>query len=162
MHEIRDLYSAEKQLVEALPKMAQAASRPELQDAFNNHLEETRSQVARLEDIFQELGESPTGEQSEAMMGMIEEGQEILQEEGHESVKDAALIAAAQRVEHYEISGYGTARTYANELGHDSIAETLDDILSEEKTADQELNEIALGGWLSTGVNVEAQEQTEA
>lgn len=159
MHEIRDLYNAETQLVEALPKMAQAASGSELQEAFNSHLDETRSQVDRLERIFDQLNESPQGEKSEAMAGMIRQGEEIIQKEGPEAVKDAALIAAAQRIEHYEISGYGTARTYAEELGHEEVANLLDEILSEEKSTDQELNEIALGGWLSEGVNIEAQKQ---
>lgn len=162
MTEMRDLYSAETQLVEALPEMAQAASHSELREAFNNHLEETRTQVDRLRDIFQEMNESPEGKRCEAMEGLIQEGQEIINQQGDEAVKDAALIAAAQRIEHYEISGYGTARTYAEELGYQNVANMLDETLSEEKNADQELNEVALGGWLSEGINVEAREKTES
>lgn len=161
IHELRDLYSAESQLVNAIPEMAQAASREDLRDAFSNHLDETRSQLQRLEDVFGEMNVDPEGNRCEAMEGMIEEGQEIIQQGGQEAVKDAALIAAAQRIEHYEISGYGTARTYAEELGYDGVADVLDEILSEEKNADQELNQIAVGGWLSEGVNVEAERGTE-
>lgn len=161
VHELRDLYSAEQQLVDAIPEMAQAASHDELQNALNNHLEETRSQLQRLEDVFGEMNVDPEGNRCEAMEGMIQEGQEIIQKDGQTAVKDAALIAAAQRIEHYEISGYGTARTYAEELGYDNVANVLDNILSEEKNADQELNQIAVGGWLSEGVNVEAERETE-
>lgn len=161
IHEMRDLYSAEQQLVDAIPEMAEAASHSDLRDTFNTHLKETRSQLQRLEDIFGEMNVDPEGKWCEAMEGLIDEGQEIIEQSGQEAVKDAALIAAAQRIEHYEISGYGTVRTYAEELGYDDIADVLDNILSEEKNADQQLNEIALGGWLSEGVNVEAQRETE-
>lgn len=161
IHELRDLYNAERQLVEALPKMARSASRSRLEKAFNTHLEETRSHVERLEDIFDSLGESPEGVKCDAMEGLLKEGNERIERQGHDAVKDAALISAAQRIEHYEISGYGSVRTYAEELGLENAANILDAILSEEKNADQTLNRIALGGWLSEGINIEAQEQTE-
>jgi ferritin-like metal-binding protein YciE len=160
LHELRDLYSAEKQLVDALPKMARAASHEDLRDAFEEHLEETRGQIDRLEHIFSHLGERPEGGHCEAMEGLIEEGEEIIQENGEPHVKDAALIAAAQRVEHYEMAGYGAARTYANELGHSNAASLLDDTLSEEKSADKKLNKMATGGWLSSGINKEARTET--
>ena len=117
LYELRDLYSAETQLVDALPSMARAASHEDLKAAFNEHLEETRGQVDRLRQIFDQLGESPEGECCEAMEGLVQEGEEIVNQDGNAHIKDAALIAAAQRVEHYEVAGYGTARTYASELG---------------------------------------------
>lgn len=161
VHELRDLYSAETQLLEALPKMSQAASHQELKDAFENHLEQTRGQVERLRDIFDRLGESPEGEHCEAMEGLVEEGEEIIEQQGDAIVKDAALIAAAQRAEHYEISGYGTARTYANELGMSEAADLLDETLSEEKNTDEQLTKLATGGWLSSGINEEARQQRQ-
>lgn len=161
LHELRDLYSAETQLVEALPKMAQAASHEDLKAAFNEHLEETRGQVERLRRIFDHLGEGPEGAHCNAMEGLIEEGEEIIQESGEAHVKDAALIAAAQRVEHYEMAGYGAAQTYAKELGHRNAASLLSETLSEEKEADKKLNKLATGGWLSSGINEEAREETE-
>lgn len=160
LHELRDLYSAETQLVEALPKMAQAASHEDLKAAFNDHLAETRDQINRLDHIFSHMGERAEGEHCNAMEGLIEEGEEIIQESGEAHVKDAALIAAAQRVEHYEMAGYGAAHTYAKELEHRNVASLLDDTLSEEKAADKELNKLATGGWLSSGINKEAREET--
>lgn len=159
LHELQDLYSAETQLVNALPQMAQAAAHDDLQAAFNEHLEETRGQVERLEQIFDQIGENPEGEHCEAMEGLIEEGEEMIQKEGEDHVKDAALIAAAQRVEHYEIAGYGAARTYAKELGHSDAASLLEETLSEEKAADKKLNKLATGGYLSSGINKEARER---
>lgn len=161
LHELRDLYSAETQLLEALPELANTASHQELKDAFNEHLEQTRNQVDRLRDIFDRIGENPEGEHCEAMEGLIEEGEEVIAQEGDAIVKDAALIAAAQRAEHYEIAGYGTARTYANELGLDDVASLLEETLSEEKETDKQLTKLATGGWLSEGINVEAQKRTE-
>lgn len=161
IYELRELYSAERQLVEALPKMARATSRTMLEKAFNTHLSETRSHLERLEGIFESLGTSPEGERSEAIAGMIEQANEIIRQEGPDAIQDAALISVAQRIEHYEISGYGTARTHAEELELDTAANVLGAILSEEKNADQTLNQVALGGWLSDGVNIEAQKQTE-
>ena len=156
LEELRDLYSAETQLTDALPKLADAASRSELKDAFNEHLEETREHVSRLERIFDQLGESPQGEHCEAMEGLLAEGEERIQEDGEADVKDAALIGAAQRTEHYEMAGYGSASTYADRLGMTDAKRLLDETLSEEKSADKKLNKIATGGWLSSGVNKEA------
>lgn len=159
LSEMRDLYSAETQLVDALPKMARAATHEELKDAFNEHLEETREHVERLRRAFDHLGEHPEGEHCDAMEGLIEEGEEIVESGGESNVKDAALIAAAQRVEHYEISGYGTARTYADELDLSEVKDLLDDTLSEEKSADKKLNKLATGGWLTEGINEEARQR---
>lgn len=161
VHELRDLYSAETQLLEALPKMMQTASHEELKQAFDEHLTQTRNQVERLRDIFDRLNESPEGEHCEAMEGLIEEGEEIIQQEGDSVVKDAALIAAAQRAEHYEIAGYGTARTYANELGMTEAASLLEETLNEEKNTDERLTKIATGGWLSSGINEEARQRAQ-
>ncbi len=161
VHELRDLYSAETQLLEALPQMAQVATHDELKQAFNEHESQTRQQIERLRDIFDRLGESPEGEHCEAMEGLIEEGQEIIEQQGDAVVKDAALIAAAQRAEHYEIAGYGTARTYANELGMTEAANLLDETLSEEKNTDERLTKLATGGWLSSGINEEARQRTQ-
>ena len=156
LHELRDLHSAEKQLVAALPKMAKKASSPELKDAFETHLEQTKEHVERLETIFKDL-ELPVGRQKcKAMEGLIEEAAELLEEDAEDSIRDAAMIGAAQRVEHYEIAGYGTTRTFAEMLGHTNAAELLQQTLDEEKETDQLLTELAL-----TSVNVEAQNATE-
>jgi ferritin-like metal-binding protein YciE len=151
-HEIADLYDAENQLVAALPKMAQAASNDELRTAFQHHLEETRDHVRRLEDIRSQLGSSMS-EQCKAMRGLIQEGEEIVSANGDPAVKDAALISAAQRVEHYEIAAYGTARTLADELDLDEAQDLLDQTLGEESNADKLLTKIATGGMLRAGVN---------
>ena len=141
--ELRDLYSAEKQILKALPKMAKAATAEELKTAFQLHLEETKGQLARLEQIFEALGEKPTGKTCKAMEGLIEEGKEILQEEGAPSVIDAALIGATQRVEHYEMAGYGCVRTFAKLLGYDKAVKLLQATLDEEGEADKKLTELA-------------------
>jgi ferritin-like metal-binding protein YciE len=141
--ELRDLYNAETQLVRALPKMAKGASTPELQTAIEHHLEETKGQVNRLENIFKELGVNPKGKRCRAMEGLIEEGKEVLDAEGEPAVLDAALIAAAQRVEHYEIAGYGCARTFAQLLGDMNAAKLLQETLNEESNADKKLTELA-------------------
>jgi ferritin-like metal-binding protein YciE len=141
--ELRDLYNAENQLVKALPKMAKGASTPELQTAIEHHLEETKGQVNRLETIFRELGVNPKGKRCRAMEGLIEEGKDVLDAEGEPSVLDAALIAAAQRVEHYEIAGYGCARTFAQLLGDTNAASLLQETLNEEANADKTLTQIA-------------------
>lgn len=159
LHELRDLYSAETQLTDALPQMAQAASHDDLKAAFNEHLEETRGHVDRLERVFDQLGERPEGVHCEAMEGLIEEGEELIQEGGEDNVKDAALIAAAQRVEHYEIAGYGVARNYARQLDLSEVSDLVDETLGEEKAADKKLNKLATGGWLSEGINEEAREK---
>jgi ferritin-like metal-binding protein YciE len=143
VEELRDLYSAENQLLKALPKMAKAASSDELKQAFEDHLEETKEHVARLDEIFQGLDESPKGKTCQAMKGLVEEGSEILEEEGEESVLDAGIIAAAQKVEHYEIATYGTVRTWAKLLGEDEAAELLQQTLDEEGEANKRLNELA-------------------
>ena len=143
INELRDLYSAENQLLKALPKMAKGASSPELQDAFEKHLEQTKGHVERLEQIFQHLDENPKGKTCHAMKGLIEEGSEILKEDGEDSVLDAGIIVAAQKVEHYEIAAYACARTYATMLGQDEIADLLAMSLQEEETLERELTDIA-------------------
>jgi ferritin-like metal-binding protein YciE len=142
LNELKDVYHAEKQLVEALPRLAKAARSPELRQAFASHFEETEGQVERLERIFEELGEAARGKRCKGMEGLIEEGKEILEEEGDASVIDAALISAAQRVEHYEIAAYGCLRTYAQLLGHQSAVKLLEQTLAEEEAADQKLTAI--------------------
>jgi ferritin-like metal-binding protein YciE len=154
--QLADLHDAERQLVQALPKMAAAASNDQLRDAFEHHLAETRDHVARLEDIFGQLGTSMPTEPCEAMEGLIREGEEIIAARGDTAAKDAALIAAAQRVEHYEIAAYGTARTLAGELGFDDAQGLLDQTLDEESQADKLLTKIATGGLLRAGINKEA------
>jgi len=149
--ELKDLYNAENQLTKALPKLAKAAASDELRTAFEKHLKETEHQVERLETIFEQLEASPKGKRCKAMAGLIEEGKEMMEADGEEAVKDAALIAAAQRVEHYEIAGYGTARTFAQLLGFDEAADLLQETLDEEAAADKKLTEIA------EKINVEAQ-----
>ncbi len=141
--ELKDLYSAEQQLIKALPQMSAAAHSPELKSAFDQHLGETRRQKDRLEQAFQLLGCPPEAESCEAMEGLIHEGNEIISAEGDPEVKDAALIAAAQRVEHYEIAGYGCARTFAMRLGRSDIADLLQRTLDEEGNADKILTHIA-------------------
>lgn len=143
VEQLRDLYNAEQQLTEALPQMVEAASHSELRQAFESHLEETREHVQRIESIFNDLGESPSGEKCEAMEGLIEEGEGLLEKDADNDVLDAGLIAAAQKVEHYEISGYGTVATYAELLDRDNDHEILTRTLSEEKDADKKLNRIA-------------------
>ena len=143
VQELRDLYNAENQLVKALPKMAKAASSDELKQAFEDHLEQTEGHVERLEEIFKGLDESPKGKTCKAMKGLVEEGSEILEEEGEDSVLDAGIIAAAQKVEHYEIASYGTVRTFAQLLGEDEAAELLQETLDEEGEADKLLNQLA-------------------
>ena len=154
-HEISDLYDAEKQLVGALPKMAAAATNDELREAFQHHLEETRDHVLRLEDIRGQLALT-TVDQCKGMRGLIQEGEEVIAAGGSSAVKDAALISAAQRVEHYEIAAYGTARTLADELDLDEAEDLLDQTLDEESNADKLLTKIATGGMLKAGVNQQA------
>jgi ferritin-like metal-binding protein YciE len=156
VEELRDLHSAEEQLIEALPKMARAASNAELREAFEHHLQETRDHLSRLDDIYGQLGVSASSEKCEAMEGLVAEGEELIKAEGDPSVKDAALIGAAQRVEHYEIAAYGTARELAKQLGHDHAEELLDQTLDEESNADKLLNKIATGGLFASGVNEQA------
>ncbi len=143
VNELRDLYSAENQLIKALPKVAKTAENEELRQAVEHHLEETREQAARLERIFEELDVSPRGKKCTAMEGLIEECKELMGEDMEESVMDAGLIACAQKVEHYEMAGYGCARTWAEQLGLHDIVSQLEQTLNEEKAADEKLTEIA-------------------
>jgi ferritin-like metal-binding protein YciE len=143
LHELKDIHSAEKQILQALPKMAKAARHQELRQAFEEHQRVTEEQVRRLETIFDELGEKPTGKKCKGMEGLIEEGKEVLEEDADPDVRDAALIASAQRVEHYEIAAYGTARTYASQLGFNNHVELLQRTLDEEGETDRRLTELA-------------------
>jgi len=154
--QLKDVYSAEKQLTKALPKMAKAATSPELRTALEEHLHVTRRQVERLEGIFKDLGKPATGKTCKGMAGLIEEGEEVLQEDGDPQVIDAGIIAAAQRVEHYEIAAYGTLRTFAETKGDKKAARILEEILNEEKEADELLTRIA-----ESSVNVEARDVDE-
>jgi ferritin-like metal-binding protein YciE len=151
LDEIRDLYDAEKQLVKALPKMAKAATSEDLKEAFTSHLEETQGHVTRLEQVFEEMGQKARAKKCAAMTGLVAEGQELVTSTEESSVRDAGLIAAAQKVEHYEMAGYGSARTHAGLLGQDKAAELLQATLDEEKAADTKLNDLA-----QTSVNEEA------
>ena len=141
--ELRDIYSAETQLVKALPKMAKAAESDELRSGFEEHLEQTKGHVSRLEQIFDALGEKPTGKKCEGMAGLIKEGGEAAQEDYEGDVKDSALIGAAQRVEHYEIAAYGTVRAMAEKLGEDDAVELLSQTLQEEKDTDVKLSDLS-------------------
>jgi ferritin-like metal-binding protein YciE len=154
--ELRDLYNAENQLLKALPKMAKAASSADLKGAFEKHLEQTKGHVKRLEKVFEELDEKPKGKTCRAMKGLIEEGSEILEQEGEESVLDASIIVAAQKVEHYEIAGYGSARTFAHLLGQDKAAELLQATLDEESETNELLNRLA-----ESVINPEAMRETQ-
>jgi len=152
VEELQDLYDAEQQLTEALPKMAKAAKNPQLQQAFTSHLTETQGHIDRLTQVFQIIGEKATRKTCKAMKGLIEEGSEAIKEDAEPEVKDAALIAAGNRVEHYEMAGYGTVRTFAEQLGFSDAAQLLQQTLDEEVAADQKLTQIA-----ETRVNRQAQ-----
>jgi len=149
---LKDLYSAEKQVLKALPKMAKNAQSPDLQKAFQEHLKQTEGQVERIERIFTDLGGTPRGKKCVGMEGLVEEGNELLQEDVEPDVLDAGLIAAAQKVEHYEIASYGTARAWAQRLGYDKAARLLQETLEEESMANEKLTKIA-----ESHVNMEAQ-----
>jgi len=151
VHELQDLYSAEQQILKALPKMAAAASSPKLQDAFQSHLLQTQDQVKRLDRIFEELHESPKGQKCKGMEGLVEEGSGIISEDAEPAVRDAGLIVAAQKVEHYEIAGYGSVCVFAGLLGLPNIKQLLKQTMAEEEEADKKLTRIAEGI-----VNVEA------
>jgi ferritin-like metal-binding protein YciE len=144
--ELRDTYDAERQIVKALPKMIKACSSDELRTAFESHLEETRNQVERLEQVFELLEEKPRGKHCDGMAGIIEEGKNVMGEEFDDTTMDAVLIASAQRVEHYEMAAYGTLCAWAKGMGHDDAAELLEQTLEEEKAADEKLTSIAEGG----------------
>ncbi len=151
IEQLQDLYDAEKRITKALPKMMKAASSSELKAAFEKHLKETEGQVTRLEQVFEHLGEKARKKTCKAMQGLIEEGEETIKEDAEAEVKDAALIAAAQRVEHYEMAGYGTVRAYAKLLKETAIVELLEQTYAEEKATDESLSELAEGT-----INVEA------
>lgn len=153
--ELRDLYNAETQLVKALPKMAKASSNAELRQGFEEHLRQTSEQVSRLEQIFDMLGEKPTGKKCLGMEGLVKEGAETMQEDYEDAVMDAAIIGAAQRVEHYEIAGYGTVRTFAELLGENEHVSLLEQTLEEEKQTDEKLTQLA------ESINSEASEVEE-
>lgn len=151
--ELKDLWSAEKQITKALPKMIRAATHPQLKKAFTKHLKQTEVQVTRLERIFKELGESPRGKKCVGMEGVLEEGSELIKEKPDKDVLDAGLIAAAQHVEHYEMAGYGTVRTWALALGYDRQAALLQQTLDEEKQTDADLTLLA-----ESSINIEAED----
>lgn len=155
--ELRDLYSAENQIVKALPKMAKAASSPELREAFEEHLQQTEQQVARLEKIFKKLRLAARGKKCKALEGLIEEGKELMKKDAEPAVMDAGLIAGAQKVEHYEIASYGCVRAWATLLGEEEIAELLQETLDEEGETNKKLTSLAEGG-----TNAEAAELATA
>lgn len=154
--QVADLRSAENQLIEALPKMASAASDSGLREAFTNHLEETREHAQRIEQVISQFGGQVPDEECKAMKGLIEEGDDVISADGDPVARDTALIAAAQRVEHYEIAGYGTARQLADDCGFDGIKDLMDQTLDEESQADKLLTKIATGGMFKAGVNQQA------
>ena len=151
VHELKDLYSAEKQLIKAIPKMEKAAKNKELATGFREHLEQTKEHAHRLERVLSTLGESTRGPKCQGMAGIVAEGAEMIEEEGDEEVKDAGLIAAAQRVEHYEMAGYGTVRTYAELVGDKEGSKLLSQTFEEEKETDQKLTKLA-----KSAINVNA------
>jgi len=153
--ELRDLYNAETQLTKALPKMAKASSNDELREAFQEHLRQTSEQVSRLEQIFDMLGEKPTGKKCLGMEGLVKEGAETMKEDYEDSLMDAAIIGAAQRVEHYEIAAYGTVREFAQLLGEDEHVPLIEQTLEEEKQTDEKLTQLA------EQINSQAQEEAE-
>lgn len=141
--QLKDLYNAEQQLIKALPKMAKASTSEDLRAAFEDHLGQTRQHAQRIETIFEQMGEKATGKTCKAMEGLVKEGSEVMEEDMEDGIKDAAIIAAAQRVEHYEIAGYGCVKAYATRLGDEKAASLLEQTLQEEKQADELLNGIA-------------------
>jgi len=156
LDELRDVLHAENQILKALPRMKKAASSPDLQSAFQEHIVQTQGQIERLGRVFEAFGEKPKAKPCKAMQGIIEEGKEMMEEVGDDDVMDATLIGSAQKVEHYEIASYGTLRTYAQLLGNDEAARLLQETLDEEKETDQKLTALA-----ENGINVEAMEPGE-
>jgi ferritin-like metal-binding protein YciE len=152
IEELQDIYDAENQILKALPKMAKAASTPQLQQAFEEHLQQTRTHVERLDRVFEQFGAKPKGKTCKAMQGLITEGDEMIKEKADPAVRDAGLISAAQRVEHYEMAAYGTVRTYARQLGKQQVAGLLQQTLDEEGTTDKKLTQLA-----ESLVNLEAE-----
>jgi ferritin-like metal-binding protein YciE len=157
VHELQDIYNAEGQILKALPKMIKAASHPELQSAFEEHLEQTEGQVERLDQVFKLLGVPAKGKRCEGMAGLLEEGKKTMEEDALPSVMDAALIAAAQKVEHYEIASYGCVCTYAEMLGYDQVHDLLGQTLDEEEATDEKLSALA-----ENVINVDAEEGEDA
>lgn len=157
VEQLSDLYSAETQLINALPKMAQATSSKDLQKAFETHLTQTQEHVERLDQVFNQTGLKRMNEKCKGMEGLIKEGEQAIKMQGDPKVRDAGLIAAAQRIEHYEIAGYGTVRTYADQLGFDDAKDLLQKTLDEEGKTDQLLTKLAEGGLMGDGINEEAQ-----
>jgi ferritin-like metal-binding protein YciE len=151
LSELGDIYSAEEQIIKALPKMIDKAQNPELRQALEDHLEETRSHVARLDQVFEMHGESVQKQKCKGMEGVLKEGDELVGKDAPPAVRDAAIISAAQRVEHYEMAAYGTVRTWAEQLGHEKAAAVLQETLDEEMSADEKLSDIA-----ASSVNTEA------
>jgi ferritin-like metal-binding protein YciE len=151
---VRDVFYAEKEILKALPKMAKKATSPDLAAAFEKHFEETEHQVARLEKVFKILGKAARGKKCPAIDGIIEEGEEIIKEAKDDTVRDAGMLAAAQSVEHYEISRYGTLKAWANKLGMDDVSALLDETLQEEKATDAKLTDLA-----ESEINIEANEE---
>jgi ferritin-like metal-binding protein YciE len=160
--QIKDLYSAENQLIKALPRMAKAASSDSLREAFTTHLEETRGHVERLQEAAQMIGIKPGGKKCKAMVGLVEEGKEVLEQDGEDAAIDAALIAAAQRVEHYEIASYGTARTLAERMGDSRLAQLFQETLDEEGETDKKLTAISMEEVLPAVASGEEEEEGEA
>ena len=163
VEQIQDLYDAEQRLVKALPKMAEASTNNELRSAFEDHLQQTQGHVQRLEQVFAELGQDPKKETCEAMKGLISEGQQTVQEDFSEPLLDSAIICAAQKVEHYEIAGYGTVCAWARSMGLEDVADLLDQTLAEEKAADEKLTEVAGNVMSDAGAaeSSEAEEESE-
>lgn len=153
VHHLKDLYSAEKQIIEALPKMVKTASTASLQEAFSNHLEQSKNHLDQVQSILNELNVNPGNIKCKGMEGLLTEGEDVIGTSGKGAAKDAALIGAAQRVEHYEMAAYGTARTFARLLGYSEAADTLQAILDEEGETDKHLTSLAEGGLLSEGIN---------
>ncbi len=161
IEELRDIYNAEKQLTRALPRMAKAAESPDLERAFTSHLKETEGQIQRLERVFREVGQAVRGKKCKGMEGLIEEGKEMMEEEGEPQVMDAALIASAQKVEHYEIAAYGCLRTYAELLGYSEAAQLLQQNLQEEEAADKKLTQLGESGINEAAASVGAGAEEE-
>jgi ferritin-like metal-binding protein YciE len=151
VEELKDMYDAEQQLVEALPEMKKAASSPQLKTAFDDHLKQTQQHVTRLEHVFEMMDQRPSRKPCKAMKGLVKEGQEMIEEKADKDVKDAGLIAAAQRVEHYEIAAYGTAMAYCKQIGNDEALRLLSQTLEEEKMTDQLLTQLA-----ESSINIKA------
>lgn len=156
VHGLKDIYSAEKQIIEALPKMINQARDADLQKAFSDHLEQSQTHLEHVSRLLSALNVNPGNVKCEGMEGLIKEGEEVTKTAGSPAAKDAALIAAAQRVEHYEMAAYGCCRTYARLLGYDDAADTLQTILDQEGDTDQHLTKLAEGGFLTEGINQEA------